>query len=133
MYIKAISPVFSICPKHGYIAGEHDHCPKCDKELGYHGTEFDLTIRQKHTSDKKEKMQKISEKTPQNNFFIPINLQNGSKILQQRLNIFKEFVVRFILEKYVYLRPASHYNIGKKSEFIAENISTKIRQLILNS
>lgn len=56
-----ISPVFSICPKHGYIAGEHDYCPKCDKELGYSWTEFDLTIRQKHTSDK-EKMQKISEK-----------------------------------------------------------------------
>lgn len=28
-----ISPVFSICPKHGYIIGEHDYCPKCDKEL----------------------------------------------------------------------------------------------------
>jgi ribonucleoside-triphosphate reductase len=28
-----ISPVFSICPKHGYIAGEHDFCPKCDKEI----------------------------------------------------------------------------------------------------
>jgi ribonucleoside-triphosphate reductase len=56
-----ISPVFSICPKHGYIAGEHDYCPKCDKEMWYSWTEFDLTIRQKHTSDK-EKMQKISEK-----------------------------------------------------------------------
>jgi ribonucleoside-triphosphate reductase len=30
-----ISPVFSICPKHGYVVGEHDYCPKCDKELGY--------------------------------------------------------------------------------------------------
>jgi ribonucleoside-triphosphate reductase len=29
-----ISPTFSICPKHGYIAGEHDFCPKCDEELG---------------------------------------------------------------------------------------------------
>lgn len=56
-----ISPVFSICPKHGYVAGEHDYCPKCDKELGYAGTEFDLTIRQKHTSDK-EKLKQISEK-----------------------------------------------------------------------
>lgn len=55
-----ISPVFSICPKHGYISGEHDYCPKCDKEMWYAGTEFDLTIRQKHTSDK-DKMQKISE------------------------------------------------------------------------
>lgn len=29
-----ISPTFSICPKHGYIAGEHYYCPKCDEELG---------------------------------------------------------------------------------------------------
>ena len=25
-----ITPVFSICPKHGYITGEHDFCPRCD-------------------------------------------------------------------------------------------------------
>lgn len=28
-----VTPVFSICPKHGYLAGEHEYCPKCDKEL----------------------------------------------------------------------------------------------------
>lgn len=28
-----ITPTFSICPKHGYIAGEHEYCPHCDKEL----------------------------------------------------------------------------------------------------
>jgi ribonucleoside-triphosphate reductase len=28
-----ITPVFSICPKHGYIAGEHEFCPVCDREL----------------------------------------------------------------------------------------------------
>jgi ribonucleoside-triphosphate reductase len=28
-----ITPVFSICPKHGYIAGEHTFCPVCDQEL----------------------------------------------------------------------------------------------------
>ncbi|MCL2403833.1 MAG: ribonucleoside triphosphate reductase, partial [Coriobacteriia bacterium] len=28
-----ITPTFSICPKHGYIAGEHEYCPKCDEEL----------------------------------------------------------------------------------------------------
>ena len=30
-----ITPTFSICPKHGYLAGEHPFCPKCDAELGY--------------------------------------------------------------------------------------------------
>ena len=28
-----ITPVFSICPKHGYIAGEHAYCPICDQEV----------------------------------------------------------------------------------------------------
>jgi ribonucleoside-triphosphate reductase len=28
-----ITPTFSICPKHGYIAGEHEFCPFCDEEL----------------------------------------------------------------------------------------------------
>jgi Oxygen-sensitive ribonucleoside-triphosphate reductase len=28
-----VTPVFSICPKHGYIAGEHQFCPICDEEL----------------------------------------------------------------------------------------------------
>lgn len=30
-----LTPTFSICPKHGYIAGEHYYCPICDKETGY--------------------------------------------------------------------------------------------------
>ncbi len=28
-----VTPVFSICPKHGYIAGEHEFCPICDQEV----------------------------------------------------------------------------------------------------
>lgn len=28
-----ITPTFSICPKHGYLAGEHEYCPICDEEL----------------------------------------------------------------------------------------------------
>lgn len=28
-----ITPTFSICPKHGYIPGEHEFCPKCDEIL----------------------------------------------------------------------------------------------------
>jgi len=28
-----ITPTFSICPSHGYLAGEHEFCPKCDQEL----------------------------------------------------------------------------------------------------
>ena len=28
-----ITPTFSICPKHGYLNGEHKFCPKCDEEI----------------------------------------------------------------------------------------------------
>ena len=28
-----ITPTFSICPKHGYLAGEHPFCPRCDEQL----------------------------------------------------------------------------------------------------
>ena len=38
-----ITPTFSICPSHGYLSGEHQHCPQCDAEcevwtrvMGYH-------------------------------------------------------------------------------------------------
>ncbi len=27
-----LTPTFSICPKHGYLKGEHQYCPKCKKE-----------------------------------------------------------------------------------------------------
>ncbi len=29
----SITPTFSICPVHGYLAGEHKFCPKCDAEI----------------------------------------------------------------------------------------------------
>lgn len=28
-----VTPTFSICPKHGYLGGRHDFCPKCDQEI----------------------------------------------------------------------------------------------------
>ncbi len=27
-----VTPTFSICPRHGYLEGEHEFCPKCDDE-----------------------------------------------------------------------------------------------------
>jgi len=30
-----LTPTFSICPKHGYLKGEHQYCPKCDQEIGF--------------------------------------------------------------------------------------------------
>ncbi len=28
-----VTPTFSICPKHGYLSGEHQFCPLCDEEV----------------------------------------------------------------------------------------------------
>ena len=28
-----VTPLFSVCPKHGYLSGEYEYCPKCDEEL----------------------------------------------------------------------------------------------------
>jgi ribonucleoside-triphosphate reductase (formate) len=28
-----VTPLFSVCPKHGYLHGEHEYCPRCDEEL----------------------------------------------------------------------------------------------------
>lgn len=28
-----VTPVFSICRIHGYLAGEHEYCPHCDEAL----------------------------------------------------------------------------------------------------
>ncbi len=45
-----ITPTFSICPKHGYIAWEHDYCPKCDEEIGYTWEKFDTETREIYTA-----------------------------------------------------------------------------------
>jgi ribonucleoside-triphosphate reductase len=46
-----ITPTFSICPKHGYLAGEYDWCPKCDKELGIdEAPKLDSEWRTRHQS-----------------------------------------------------------------------------------
>jgi ribonucleoside-triphosphate reductase len=31
----SLTPTFSVCPKHGYLKGEWEFCPKCDEEIGY--------------------------------------------------------------------------------------------------
>ncbi|MBP9733859.1 MAG: ribonucleoside triphosphate reductase, partial [Candidatus Omnitrophica bacterium] len=28
-----VTPTFSVCPHHGYLAGEHEFCPRCDEEI----------------------------------------------------------------------------------------------------
>ncbi|MCP2775157.1 hypothetical protein NK908_23745, partial [Salmonella enterica subsp. enterica serovar Typhimurium] len=28
-----VTPTFSICPRHGYLDGEHEFCPHCDEDI----------------------------------------------------------------------------------------------------
>ena len=42
-----ITPTFSVCPIHGYLAGEHEYCPKCDEEQGI-SNETGLPIKQRN-------------------------------------------------------------------------------------
>jgi ribonucleoside-triphosphate reductase (formate) len=28
-----VTPTFSICPRHGYLGGQHEFCPKCDEDI----------------------------------------------------------------------------------------------------
>lgn len=55
-----ISPTFSLCPKHWYIAWEHDFCPKCDEEIWYKGQKFDIDTREKYTDDE-EKLKELKD------------------------------------------------------------------------
>jgi len=41
-----LTPTFSICPSHGYMAGEHFFCPKCDEEIGYSAEKKEIPIQQ---------------------------------------------------------------------------------------
>lgn len=45
-----ITPTFSICPKHGYLSGEWDFCPRCDEEIGHTGERHDSELRRNHAS-----------------------------------------------------------------------------------
>ncbi|MCF7905665.1 ribonucleoside triphosphate reductase [Candidatus Gracilibacteria bacterium] len=59
-----ITPTFSICPNHGYVAGEHDFCPKCDAEIGYTGeNRFDEELRTHHDS-RRQKALRATECAP---------------------------------------------------------------------
>jgi len=59
----SITPTFSICPKHGYIAGEHDFCPKCDEEIGYDDSKYDIETRKKYTADQQKLQKYASQKS----------------------------------------------------------------------
>lgn len=51
-----ITPTFSICPKHGYLAGEHEFCPRCDEEIGYAGENEGGGTKERYVSERAKAM-----------------------------------------------------------------------------
>ena len=82
-----ITPSFSICPGHGYISGEHKHCPTCDLESGY-----SRMVRMKSEG------QEVDE-----TFFKGAEKKRNKCLIYSR-------VVGFI-------RPVQYWNEGKQEEF----------------
>lgn len=85
-----ITPTFSICPKHGYIAGEHFYCPKCDDEIKY------------------EKKQEENKHTVKKNVLQKKESAGHEK--RTKCEVYSR-VVGWIV-------PVAQWNEGKKSEFI---------------
>ncbi len=44
-----VTPTFSVCPKHGYLAGEHEFCPLCDQELILKNQQAEIDTHATHT------------------------------------------------------------------------------------
>ncbi|KAF1083597.1 MAG: Ribonucleotide reductase of class III (anaerobic), large subunit [Candidatus Rifleibacterium amylolyticum] len=82
-----ITPTFSICPKHGYIAGEHQYCPTCDAIE----TKKAVAIAQAEGQ----------ELAPENVILTDENRQ----------------VCEVWTRVMGYFRPVSQFNAGKKSEY----------------
>ncbi len=55
-----ITPTFSICPKHGYLAGEYDYCPKCDEELGVAADQSKLNMDERRPHLSAQKLAKMA-------------------------------------------------------------------------
>lgn len=43
-----VTPIFSICPVHGYLNGEHEYCPKCDEILLNENNQKNLAYENKN-------------------------------------------------------------------------------------
>lgn len=57
----SITPVFSVCPEHGYIYGEHAVCPKCGKKtevwsrvMGYYRPRDSYNVGKRYEHDNKK-------------------------------------------------------------------------------
>ncbi|WP_316863331.1 ribonucleoside triphosphate reductase [uncultured Cohaesibacter sp.] len=90
-----VSPTFSISPKYGYIAGEHEYCPKCDADL----------VAQKRAVGEL----KIDDVVKADNEFVMIEGVELLNAERQPCEIWTRVMG--------YHRPVSSFNKGKKGEY----------------
>ncbi|WP_321337053.1 ribonucleoside triphosphate reductase [uncultured Cohaesibacter sp.] len=90
-----ISPTFSISPKYGYLAGEHEYCPKCDADL----------VAQKRAVGEL----KIDDAARLEDDFVTINGVELKNAERQPCEIWTRVMG--------YHRPVSSFNKGKKGEY----------------
>lgn len=82
-----ITPTFSVCPKHGYIAGEHQFCPTCDTT---------------------ETLRLAAQAQTEGQMVATENVQLADENRQ---------VCEVWTRVMGYFRPVSQFNAGKKSEY----------------
>ncbi len=92
-----VTPTFSICPTHGYTAGEHRFCPTCDAQL-----------IKKFRAERDEAIAAGREAptVPESAGQIPTNLRQACEVWSRVMG---------------YYRPVSQFNAGKKSEYADRN------------
>jgi ribonucleoside-triphosphate reductase len=73
-----ITPTFSICPKHGYLPGEHKYCPKCDAEKGY-SPDGELLIDKVEINSANEKVDKSEEENNKKEGMVEIRTKSDSE------------------------------------------------------
>ncbi len=95
-----VTPTFSVCPKHGYLAGEHNFCPTCDSE-----------------AVNRVKAQLAAQEPPAP---IPETIEIPAEARQ---------VCEIWTRVMGYYRPVSQFNAGKKSEFKDRNV-LKTQELV---
>ncbi len=100
-----ITPTFSICPKHGYLIGEHPFCPKCDEEL---------LIRKNQSPASPTHVQE----TLMDNLKINTALADHER---QRCEVWTRVMG--------YHRPVSEFNPGKQSEHLERRHFTEPGEL----
>ncbi|GAB4279899.1 MAG: ribonucleoside triphosphate reductase [Candidatus Rifleibacteriota bacterium] len=87
-----VTPTFSICPNHGYVAGEHHFCPKCDAEES-----------KRIIATAKNDGREIAPE----DVVIPEECRQPCEVWTRVMG---------------YFRPVSQFNAGKKSEYRDRNV-----------